>query len=87
MAITTTMSSREFNQDTRRALEAASRGPVFIADGGRPAHVLLTIEDYQKLVDSRASIVDLLAMPGAEDVEFCPPRFGAAHELRTACED
>jgi hypothetical protein len=67
--------------------ERRSIGRVFITDGGCTARVLLTIEDYQKLVDSRASIVDLLAMPGAEDVEFCPPRLGAAHELRAACED
>ena len=70
----TTLSSREFNQDISRAKQAASRGPVFITDRGRPAHVLLTIEDYQKLAGSQASIVDQLAMPGVEDIEFDPPR-------------
>jgi len=73
MAITT-LSSREFNQDTSRAKQAAYRGPVFITDRGKPAHVLLTIEDYQKLTGCQASIVDLLAMPGVEDIEFEPPR-------------
>src|SRR5690242_9495325 len=48
MAVTT-LSSREFNQDTSRAKKAAERGPVFITDRGRPAHVLLSIEEYQKL--------------------------------------
>lgn len=75
MAITT-ISSREFNQDTSRAKQAASKGPVFITDRGRPAHVLLTIEDYQELSGSRASIVEQLAMPGEADVEFDPPRLG-----------
>jgi prevent-host-death family protein len=70
----TTLSSREFNQDTSRAKQAASRGPVFITDRGRPAHVLLSIEDYQKLAGSRATIIDQLAMPGVEDIEFDPPR-------------
>jgi prevent-host-death family protein len=70
----TTLSSREFNQDTSRAKKAAQDGPVFITDRGRPAHVLLTIEAYQKLTGEQASIVDLLAMPGAEDIEFDPPR-------------
>lgn len=70
----TTLSSRDFNQDTSRAKQAASRGPVFITDRGRPAHVLLTIEDYQKLAGCQTSIVDQLAMPGAEDIEFDPPR-------------
>jgi prevent-host-death family protein len=75
MAITT-LSSREFNQDTSRAKQAANKGPVFITDRGRPAHVLLTIEDYQKLAGSQTSIVDQLAMPGVEDIEFDPPRLG-----------
>jgi prevent-host-death family protein len=48
MAITT-LSSREFNQDTGRAKQASRSGPVFITDRGRPAHVLITIEEYQKL--------------------------------------
>lgn len=72
----TTLSSRELNQDTSRAKQAASKGPVFITDRGRPAHVLLTIEDYQKLAGSQSSIIDQLAMPGVEDIEFDPPRLG-----------
>jgi prevent-host-death family protein len=73
MAITT-VSSRDFNQDTGAAKRAASKGPVFITDRGRPAHVLLSFEDYQKLVGSANHIVDLLAMPDADSVEFDPPR-------------
>ena len=73
MAITT-LSSREFNQDAGKAKKASERGPVFITDRGRPAHVLLTIEEYRKLTNKRESIVDLLAMPGADEVEFAPPR-------------
>jgi prevent-host-death family protein len=70
----TTLSSREFNQDTGRAKKAAKRGPVVITDRGRPAHVLLTIEEYRKLTDAHASIADLLAMPGTADIDFEPPR-------------
>jgi len=70
----TTLSSREFNQDTGRAKKLAGNGPVFITDRGRPAHVLLTIEDYRKLAGGGRSIVDMLAMPGQEDIEFDPPR-------------
>lgn len=36
----TTLSSREFNQDTSRAKKAALIGPVFITDRGKPAHVI-----------------------------------------------
>ena len=70
----TTFSSREFNQDVTRAKKAARQGPVFITDRGRPAHVLLTIEEYQRLIGSRATIVELLALPGEADIEFEPPR-------------
>jgi prevent-host-death family protein len=72
----TTFSSREFNQDTSGAKNAAKHGPVFITDRGRPAYVLLTVEEYQKLSRSEANIADLLAMPGAEDIEFEAPRLG-----------
>ncbi|MGA3159290.1 MAG: type II toxin-antitoxin system Phd/YefM family antitoxin [Steroidobacteraceae bacterium] len=70
----TTLSSREFNQDTSRAKKAASEGPVFITDRGKPAHVLLSIEDYQRLTGKYRSIVDALAMPGLSDIEMEFPR-------------
>lgn len=70
----TTLSSRQFNQDASGAKKAARIGPVFITDRGRPSHVLLSIEEYQRLMGNQASIVDLLAMPGADEIEFEPPR-------------
>jgi prevent-host-death family protein len=77
MAETTTLSSREFNQDTGRAKKAARRGPVVITDRNKPTHVLLSIEEYQRLVQQkgrRQSIGDLVAMPEVADIEFEPPR-------------
>jgi prevent-host-death family protein len=70
----TTLSSREFNQDTSRAKKAATEGPVFITDRGKPAHVLLSIEEYQRLTARRRSLVEALSMPGLSDIEFDPPR-------------
>jgi prevent-host-death family protein len=64
----TTISSREFNQDAAGAKRAALEGPVFITDRGRPAHVLLSIDDYRRLSGEQRSLVDLLAM--ADDVEL-----------------
>ncbi|MFC5697824.1 type II toxin-antitoxin system Phd/YefM family antitoxin [Pseudomonas sp. GCM10022186] len=72
----TILSSREFNQDTSGAKRAAEHGPVFITDRGKPAHVLLSIEEYQRLTGGAGSIIDLLAMPGVEDIEFEAPRIG-----------
>lgn len=70
----TTLSSREFNQGTSDAKRAANKGPVFITDRGRPAHVLMSFADYQQLVGQRRNIADALAMPGGIDIEFDPPR-------------
>jgi len=66
----TTMTSREFNRDTGRAKRAARQGPVFITDRGELAHVLLSVDEYRRLSDTGKSIGDLLAMPGAEDIEL-----------------
>lgn len=70
----TTLSSREFNQDASRAKKAAKDGPVFITDRGRLAHVLLTVEDYQRLSGASSSIIDMLAMPDVADIDFVAPR-------------
>ena len=68
----TTLSSRAFNQDAGRAKKAALSGPVFITDRGRPAHVLLTIEEYQRVSGGGQNILDLLSMPEARAVDFEP---------------
>lgn len=70
----TTISSREFNQAASEAKRAANHGPVFITDRGRPAHVLMSFEDYQRLTQQRRNIADALAMPGMADMAFEPPR-------------
>lgn len=70
----TTISSRELNQDVSRAKKAAKSGPVFITDRGKPAHVLLSIEEYQRITKQRRNIADSLAMPDVADIEFEPQR-------------
>lgn len=70
----TTLSSREFSQDTSRAKKAASKGPVFITDRGKPTHVLLSIDEYRRITGGPRKIADALAMPGVADIEFDPPR-------------
>jgi prevent-host-death family protein len=70
----TTLSSRELNQDVTRAKKAAKNGPVIITDRGKPAHVLLSIEEYQRLTGQRRNIADSLSMPGVVDIEFEPQR-------------
>ena len=70
----TTLSSRELNQDVARAKKAARNGPVFITDRGKPAHVLLSIEEYRRLTGKRRNLVEALSMPGIADIEMEIPR-------------
>ncbi|TRW14302.1 type II toxin-antitoxin system prevent-host-death family antitoxin [Glacieibacterium frigidum] len=72
--MTTTLSSRDFNQDTARAKRAAALGPVIITDRGEPSHVLLSIEAFRKLTASPQSIVDLIGDPVAGAIDFEPAR-------------
>lgn len=69
----TTMSSREFNQDASGAKRAAEHGPVYITHRGRPAHVLLTYDAYERLLGADR-VLDVLGEPaGVEDVELTIP--------------
>ena len=72
----TTISSREFNQDAGGAKRAAEKGPVIITDRGRPSHVLLSFENYQKLVGGERSLLDIVAQAEDDDIDFDPPRMG-----------
>jgi prevent-host-death family protein len=73
---TTTISSRDFNQDVSKAKRAAEKGPVVITDRGRPAHVLLTYAEYGRLTHSEMSVAEALAGPDEFDFDFEPPRLG-----------
>lgn len=70
----TTLTSREFNQHASDAKKAANNGPVFITDRGRPAHVLLSIEDYRKLTGEQITLAEAVAQQDALDFDFEPPR-------------
>ena len=70
----TTVTSRQLNQDVARAKKAAMSGPVFITDRGKPAHVLLNIEDYRRLAGERRNLLETLSMAGLADIDLDPPR-------------
>jgi prevent-host-death family protein len=74
---TTTISSREFNQDVSGAKRAAEAGPVVITDRGKPAYVLLRHDAWRRLQGSSPALRELLDLPGTEGIEFDPPRLGA----------
>ena len=80
-----TFSSRKFARAVSATKRAAMDGPVFITDRGRPAFVLLKIEDYYRINDqSKLSLLDVMdGIPcGGEDVNFDPSTmFRAKHSV------
>ncbi len=72
----TTLTSREFNQDPGRAKKTLRPAPYSLQLVVGQAHVLLSIEKYQRITRSQTSIVELLEMPGVADIDFTPPRLG-----------
>ena len=69
-----TISSREFNQAPNAAKRTAKRGPVFITYRGRPAWVLMTFKEYERINKERRNIADVLATPDLADIAFEAPK-------------
>ena len=69
-----TLSSRELSEDTDGARSATRDGPVFITEGGRPAQVLLSIEEFRRLQGAGRNIADLLFMPELGDADLDIPK-------------
>jgi hypothetical protein len=74
VASMSSMTSRAFNQETGTAKKQAFQGPVFITDRGSPTHVLLTMTDYEKLVSTKPSFLEMIAQKGDADFEFEIPK-------------
>ena len=83
--VTTTLTSRELNQDLARAKRAAKLGPVVVTDRGKPAHVLLSFSEYQRLTSSGRTLAEALGMTDAADITFNPPKVQI--EARVPCFD
>jgi prevent-host-death family protein len=75
--MSTTITSREFHQDSAKVKRAIKKGPVIVTDRGRPSLVVLTYEAYEQLQPKMfVSLADALYMPGAEDIELKLPKRG-----------
>nr|WP_289624873.1 type II toxin-antitoxin system Phd/YefM family antitoxin [Sinorhizobium sp. 7-81] len=70
----TALSSRELNHDVSSAKKAAKSGPVIITDRGKPSHVLMAYDEFERLTGKHRSLVEALAMPGLSAIDFEPPR-------------
>jgi prevent-host-death family protein len=87
----TTVSSREFNQDTARAKRLAQNGPVFITTRGEPTHVLITKAEYDRATGGEKkpfiSLADALAQTEGGDFDFEFPEFKGPSSLKPATFD
>ncbi|MFN8097934.1 MAG: type II toxin-antitoxin system Phd/YefM family antitoxin [Dermatophilaceae bacterium] len=75
------VSARTFNQSPSKVKAMAEDGPVFVTDRGRPTLVLLSIDDYERMVGGN-SLRDSLRMD--VDVDFEPvmtPELGRVPDL------
>jgi len=68
----TMMTAREFNRDVSAAKREASRGPVVITDRGEPAYVLLSIDEYRRLGEQGATLLERLSMDDDLEIDFEP---------------
>jgi prevent-host-death family protein len=69
-----TFSSREFNQNVSIIKKESANGPVFITDRGKPSYVLMSIEEYNRLLGEQQNIVSLLSMSEAAEIDFDIPK-------------
>lgn len=67
-----TMTSREFNQQTSLAQKLALSNPVIITNRGKPAFVLIKYEDYQKQKPAKSALDLLMELdhPDVSDIEL-----------------
>jgi len=61
-------------RDIGKTKKAAQAGPVILTERDQSAYVLINIEQYKEIIGNAQSILDLLNMPGTEDIDFTPPR-------------
>jgi len=54
-----TISSRKFNLCVSDAKKLSQTGPLLITEDGRPSHVLLMYENYQRLSRVKENVVEL----------------------------
>ena len=63
------LTSREFNRDVSLAKREARTEPVLITDRGQPTHVLMSIEDFRRFTGEGDSILEILAMSDALELD------------------
>jgi prevent-host-death family protein len=77
LRVPTTFTSRQYNQDASAVKRAAKDGAVIITERGKPAHVLMTYEAYERLTGGKrkkAPLVDFLEGLALADLDLTRER-------------
>lgn len=70
MAVTTIA---RIGEDPESVRKAAAEGPVFVFEENEPPLVIIRLDEYKKMGGREPDIVDLLSMPGVEDIDIQLP--------------
>lgn len=74
--MTTTFTARQYNQDASAVKRAAKDAPVIITEHGKPAHVLMSWEAYERLKAAKpqAPLVEFLEGLALADLDLTRER-------------
>ena len=64
------ITSHEFNHNFSKYKREAKNGPIFITQRGILCNVLLSIEEYEILIEQRKTIIDFLSMQQGSEIDF-----------------
>tara|TARA_R110002072_G_C7639368_1_gene507645 strand:- start:319 stop:567 length:249 start_codon:yes stop_codon:yes gene_type:complete len=68
--VLTEASSREFNRNPSSVKKSADKGPVLITERGEAAYVILSYSAYTSLTNEQENVLERLAMPEGENIDF-----------------
>ncbi len=71
--MTTTVTSRELNQNSSLVQRQAERETVIVTKHGKPSLVMLSYNEYQRMKGGQ-SILAALSSPEVADIDFEPTR-------------
>lgn len=72
--MTTTVTSRELNQNSSHVQRQAEQETVIITKRGKPNLVMLSYEEYQRMAGEKQTLLDALGNHDAAFIDFEPTR-------------
>lgn len=64
------ITAHDFDNDVTTARKSAQEGPIIIMDWGNPKHVLMSYDDWKRLIRFKRSNTAALSEAEAAEIEF-----------------